>query len=513
MVTDEHDCLYRARHDDAEAAEARVADLEQQLAQSEVKLALVSAANAKLNKQIYGKQSERMPSVSDVLAKESRGKNGPVDDAAKREKTQAVRKANAEARSAAAVEEHEHAYVDHEARVCPCCSGEAKTISSKKSTTTYIYVNGYFKTRVVYRETVACSCGDYIHSAAPPAKVLGQSKYSSTFIAFLIVAKVLDAIPVYRLEKRFKRTGIPMARSSMNDLVNKTGHALRILVQRLFEIIAEQQVVLADETTLPVKATGKTKRGFIWTFIAKVLVGDEDDEDAERTLVAYRFSKTRSGETPVKILGESSGVLVVDAYSGYNNVSGSTGRERAACLAHVRRKFFDAGGEPAQKALALILDVYRVEHDASERGIVRTEEHAELRRTKSRAAMNAFRQWLKDNAGKHGPKSGLGNAIRHALGNWDRLIVFVDNVDVPVDNNESERALRPIAKGRDNWLYAGNDEAAHNIATLLSLAACCEANGINPEQYLADVLERIETHPQSRLDELLPHLWRPLASG
>ena len=506
MVTEEHDCLYRARHDAAEAAEARVAELEQQVE-------LLASANAKLNKQLYGKQSERMPSVSEVLAKEDRDGADPKRDNAKRKKTRAIRKANAEARSAAAVEEHEHAYVDDDARVCPCCSGEAKTISTKKSTATYIYVNGYFKKRVVYRETVACSCGDYIHSAAPPAKVLGQSKYSSTFIAFLIVAKVLDAIPVYRLEKRFKRSGIPMPRSSMNDLVNKTGHALRILVQRLFELIAEQKVVLADETTLPVKATGKTKRGYIWTFIARFLLGGDDDEDeTERTLVAYRFSKTRSGETPLEILGESDGVLVVDAYSGYNEVTGTAGRERAACLAHVRRRFFDAGGEPAQKAMALILDVYRVEHEASERGIVRTVEHAELRRTKSQAAMNAFRQWLEDNAGKHAPKSGLGNAIRHALGNWDRLCVFIDNVDVPVDNNESERALRPIAKGRDNWLYAGNDEAAQNIATLLSLTACCEANGINPEHYLADVLERIETHPQSRIDELLPHLWRPLSS-
>ena len=152
MVTEEHDCLYRARHDAAEAAEARVAELEQ-------KVELLAAANAKLNKQLYGKQSERMPSVSEVLSKEKRDRDDPKDNAAKREKTRAVRKANAEARSAAAVEEHAQSYVDDDARICPSCSGDAKTISSKKSTTTVVYVNGYFKNRIVHRETVACSCG------------------------------------------------------------------------------------------------------------------------------------------------------------------------------------------------------------------------------------------------------------------------------------------------------------------------------------------------------------------
>jgi len=506
MVTEEHDCIYRARHDVTEAAEARVAELEEQVAQ-------LAATNAKLNKQLYGKQSERMPPVSEVLSKERQAKGDQSDKEARQKKTQATRKANAKKRDFAAVEEHEDLYVEEAARICPSCSGEAKTIhaqgkSSPQTTTIVVYVNGYFKKRVIHRETVACACGDYIHTAAPPAKILGQSKYGSSFVSFLAVAKIFDAIPIYRLEKRFKRCGIPMARSSMNDLVNKAGLALRILVGRLFELIAEQQVVLADETTLPVKATGKTKRGYIWTFIARSLVSSEDDDD-ERILVGYRFSKTRSGKTPVEVLGGSDGVLVADAYSGYNEVTGTDGRERAACLAHVRRKFFDAGGEPAKQALALILDVYRVEHEATERGIVRTKEHAELRRTKSRSAMAAFHRWLEDNREKHGPRTGLGNAIRHSLENWDRLSVFIDNVDVPVDNNASERALRPIAKGRDNWLYAGNDEAAQNIATLLSLTASCEANGINPEAYLADVLDRVETHPQARLDELLPHLWRP----
>jgi transposase len=364
---------------------------------------------------------------------------------------------------------------------------------------------------VVHRETVACGCGSYVHTAPPPPRVLGQSKYGAGFVAHLAVSKVLDSIPVYRMEKRFKRMGIPMARSTMNSLVLGAGFELTSLHNRILQLIAEQGVVLADETSLPVQQPKKTKRGFVWTFSARLNLGGDDDD--EPVLIAYRYSKDRSGRTPSQILGGTNGVLVVDGFTGYNAVTQVDGRTRAACLAHVRRKFFDArsGHEAtADEALRLILDVYRVEHEATERGIVRTDEHAELRRTRGREAMDALHRWLLAHEEKFPPRSSqLGNAIRHALKNWERLTVFLDDATVPVDNNASERALRPIAKGRDNWLFAGNDDAAEKLCALLGICATCEANGVNPEAYLADVLPCLATHPACQLDELLPHRWVP----
>src|SRR5690606_3045396 len=160
-----------------------------------------------------------------------------------------------------------------------------------------------------------------------------QVKDGARFIAHLVVAKVLDSIPIYRLEKRFKRVGIPMARSTMGDLVNKCGVDAGILARRVLELIAAQHAVLADETSLPVKATGKTKRGFSWTFSARRF-GSSDDDDDGGVLVAYRYSQDRSGQTPAQVLGGSAGVLLVDGYTGYNNVTTVDGRTRAACLAH-----------------------------------------------------------------------------------------------------------------------------------------------------------------------------------
>lgn len=491
----EHNCQYREL---AEELSERVVVLETKLAEQEAKFA---AELAQLKKALLGPKSERMPSPKKALG-----------DKADPAQTQANRKAKAKEREEACVEEHEENLVADDERTCPACGNAARSLGSTKTSTVIDYVPGYFRRRVVHRETVACDCGDYIKTAPPPPRVLGQSKYGGGFAAHLVVSKLLDSIPVYRMEKRFKRLGVPMARSTMNALVLRAGEALFPVHDRLEKLVAKQPVVLADETSLPVvqKDKRKCKRGFVWTFNARLQLGD-DDEDA--VLVTHRYCADRSGQTPAEILGGTTGVLVVDGYTGYNAVTKVDGRTRAACLAHVRRKFFDArSGAPAaaEEALGLILDVYRVEHAALAAGIVRTPEHAKLRATDGREAMDRFAEFLAEHAPKHTPSSAFGSAIRHARNNWDRLTVFLDDVNVPVDNNASERALRPVAKGRDNWLFAGNDEAAKRLMALLGLCSTCEANGINPELYLADVLARLDTHPMSRVDELLPHRWAAL---
>jgi transposase len=208
----------------------------------------------------------------------------------------------------------------------------------------------------------------------------------------------------------------------------------------------------------------------------------------------------------------TTGTLVIDGYTGYNRVTDVDGRDRAGCLAHVRRKIFEAlptAPEAARRGLELILEVYRVEHEAKARKIVRTEEHRAMRQTRSREAMEQLRQWLIDEQPKHVPKSPLGGAISYALNQWERLLCFIGNVDIPVDNNASESALRVVALGRKNFLFVGDLEAGSHLATLYSLVSTCEARDIDPVAYLKDVLMRVDTHPASRIDELLPHNWTP----
>lgn len=357
---------------------------------------------------------------------------------------------------------------------------------------------GYFRRRVVLRETLSCTCGEYVVTAPCLDKTTDKTRYASGFVAHLIVSKCSDAIPLYRLEKQYQRIGVPIARSTMTDLFHRNAAVLTPLVNRLIARVKASDIVLADETTI--RMQGTVKRAYLWTFVA------------DRT-ITYVFSTSRSGETPAVVLGGSKGTLVVDAFTGYNKVTVAEGRTRAGCLAHVRRKFFDAreAAPAATTALEIIREIYIVERDVKERGLVGTDEHLALRRTRSRPLLAKLFCLLRKERGRHLPKGPMGKAVRYALDNHRALTRFTRDPRIPPDNNRSEVALRIVALGRKNFFFVGNEDAGDNIAGLYSLVATCEAHGKNPLAYLTDVLDRIGSHPQSQIDELLPDRWKPVA--
>jgi transposase len=370
-----------------------------------------------------------------------------------------------------------------------------RRLGDGKETVMFEYVPGYFVRQRHVQEKQACRCGEYIVTADPPRKVVEGGRYGAGFIAHLVVMKCADSIPLHRLAKQYQRLGIPMSRSTLTDLFHAAAEKVAPLSQRLLQRIAQADIVQADETSMMMQRPNR--RGFVWTFIAE-------------NLIAYRFSPDRSGETPQQVLGGTHGTLVVDAYTGYNRVTDVEGRERSSCLAHARRKFFEALPAPeARRGMELILDVYRVEHEAKAQGIVRTPAHLALRQTKGRQAMETFKAWLEDEKDRHAPKTPLAVAIGYARNRGETLTRFLDDVRIPVDNNASERALRVVALGRKNFLFVGDPETGANLAGLYSLVATCDANDVDPVAYLQDVMLRVDTHPASRIDELLPDRWRP----
>ncbi|HEX8702482.1 MAG TPA: IS66 family transposase, partial [Myxococcaceae bacterium] len=268
-------------------------------------------------------------------------------------------------------------------------------------------------------------------------------------------------------------------------------------------VISQAAVVWADETPLRVLEVKKTHLGYLWTFLTQ--------NEQGQWLIGYRFSMSRSGKTPLQVLEGTLGALVVDAYTGYNPVTVPGGRVRVGCWAHVRRKFFEAlsTAPEAQQALDFILSLYRVEHEAAQTGVVRMLAHRALRQHKSRPVLEALHAWLTAQLPLHLPKGPMGQALSYTLNQWQALSRFVNDEQLPLDNNRSEGALRKVALGRKNFLFVGHQAAGENLAGLYALVATCEANGINPEQYLADVLLRVQTHPNSRIDQLLPHRWQP----
>ncbi len=374
-----------------------------------------------------------------------------------------------------------------------------------ESSATYEYVPGHFVRRVHKRQKAACTCGQYIVTAPPPPKLLAGGQYGAGFVAFLIVEKCADSIPIHRIEKRFGRLGIPISRSTMNDLVHAAAELVRPLVARLEKRVAALDVVLADETSMRIQ--DRPKRGFVWVFQGY-------DESSGGQLVLYVFAVDRSGETPAKILGGTTGALVVDGYTGYNNVTDPDGRARGGCWSHLRRKIFEARStsapEDTDRALALIRDIFRVEHDASEQRIVRSPAHLALRAQRSKPLVDEFFRWALAKSAGVLPKSPLGEALRYATNQRARLELFLTDARIPIHNNASEARLRVIALARHNYLFFGHPRAGRNFAGLYSLVGSCIANGVEPTEYLTDILPRIrDATSDERLDALLPDRWQP----
>lgn len=479
-----------------EEAERLRGDLERQREEAGRQAARVGELQAQLavlQRRVFGPLSEKMPTPKEAIRRQegTNGRNGPA--------AQETRRERAGQRAALPEVAVPHA-VPEAGRVCPNCgSTDLEPLGGGEVS----YETDYeppraFRRRHV-RETLRCRhCRQGIVTAPPPVRVIEGGHYGPGLLAHIVVAKCADALPLHRQEKQWERLGVPLSRSTLTDLFHLVAALLAPLVERLRERIREQAVVHADETHHRIQAVGKTVRGWMWTFLSG-------------PLIAYVFAASRSGKTPAAVLGTTTGTLVVDAYTGYNRVTTPDGRTRAGCLAHARRHFFDAlpTAPEAKFALDRILDVYHVEHDAVERGVVRQAEHLALRRARAGPAMAALREWMDREGPRHPPRSPLGAAIGYARNNWGPLTRFLDDAAVPVDNNAAERALRPVAMGRKAFLFVGHEQAGRNLAGLYSLVATCEACGVNPEAYLADVLIRIQTHPQSRIDELLPDRWTP----
>jgi transposase len=450
----------------------------------------------KLKRQLLGPKSEKMPGVEKELRRDKK-----VDREAALRTRRERRKAKADLPKATTLHP-----VPAAERQCPKCGRtNLRRLGRGRETVVYEYVPAKVIAHHHLRETLSCPCGEYVKTAELPLKWAEKSQYAPSLVAHLIVAKCADSIPLYRLEKDFHRIGLPISRSTMTDLYHRAAELLAPLVARLLALIRAAEIVRADETSKRVLAEGHCRTGFIWTFRARV----------PEPLIAYVFAPSRSGETPRRILGGSKGELVVDGYTGYNTVISVNGRERVGCHAHLRRYFFEAlptASLEARRALDFILDLYRVEHLARASGIEGTEEHLALRQSKSAPIRDEFKTWIDRMRGQTPPKSPLGEALRYATNQWVHLGRFLADAGIPLDNNESESALRRVALGRKNFLFVGNDVAGEHLAGLYSLVATCEANDVNPLEYLPDVLERINTHPASKIDDLLPHRWTRAAS-
>jgi transposase len=465
---DDHKCGWREH---ALQLAARVADVEAQL--------------ATLRRTAFGKKSEKAKKLPPVP------KPPPTPEAVDEK-----RRTRAAAREETMETEVEHTPVPDADKVCSLCGGsDFRPVGAGKSCDVLEFIGAHFRRRRLVRETLACRCGGCVITAPAPPRWSAKTRYASSFVAYLAVSKCRGSMPFYRLESLAKSATAPIARSTMNELFHRAAAKLRRLDVALFEAIRGDYLVLADETTF--KLTSQSSKAFIWTFLGHSLTG-------------FRFALSRAGSVATEALKDSKGVLVCDDYSGYNAVTGQGRRRRCGCLAHARRKYFDAGNVPeAHEALALIGFIYAVEHEAERRGVLGTDEHAQLRQAFSRPAYYALLQLARRLRRLHAPKTLLGRAARYTTSNSLALRAFLDDVRIPPDNNRSENSIRIVALGRKNWLFVQSEDAGNNVAIVYSLIESCERASVNPIAYLTDVLDRIDGVDDADLRELLPDRWKP----
>lgn len=392
---------------------------------------------------------------------------------------------------------------------CPSCGGQLRRIGSD-ITETLDYVPGRFKVVRHGRGAFSCRACDTVVQAPAPFHAIARGRAGPGLLAHIVVAKFDDHLPLYRQAEIFAREGVTLETSTLSGWVGATAAALMPLVELLRrDVIAGSAVLHGDDTPVPILApgTGKTRTGRLWTYVR-----DERPHGGTRPPAAVFFaSSDRKGVRPLAHLATFSGVLQADGYAGFNGLYVKGRITEAACWAHVRRKFFDVHAATqsavAHEALERIGALYDIERDI--RGQP-PDQRRQNRQARSHPLAKALRTWAEATAPQLSGRSDLAGAFRYMLARWAALTRVFDDGRIALDNNPAERALRGVAIGRKNYLFAGSDRGADRAAALYSLIETAKLNDIDPEAYLRDVLSRIADHPASKLAELLPWRWKPL---
>jgi len=330
-----------------------------------------------------------------------------------------------------------------------------------------------------------------------PPEALPKSKAAPGLVADVIVSKLVDHLPLYRQEQRYDRQGFPIARSTLCGWLAEAADVLTPLWERLKEQVLAANIVNTDDTPVPVQDPDREhcRIGRIWTYVS-------------RHGTVYDATEDRSRDGPLAFLQGYQGFLQCDAYAGYDELfrrSQGTIIE-VGCWAHARRKFVEAqktSPREAHEAVARIKQLYAVEHEAK---AFDAAARRSLRQEKSVPLLEALRTWLEPLAVTALPKSPLGEAVTYARNQWAALNVYVTDGALAMDNNLAERAVKPFAIGRKNWLFFGSDDGGRRLAILSSFTANCQQFGVNPWTWLNETLTRLPTLPADQLPALLPTL-------
>jgi len=397
-------------------------------------------------------------------------------------------------------------------RLCPACGHERREIGVETSKQ-YDYKPAEVFVIEHQRVKYACKCCEGEVVIAPkPAQPIDRGLPGPGLAAQIIVDKYQDHVPLYRSEARFQRLGVTLPRSTMCDWMAACAQLLLPLYRLLIEHVVQSKVLHTDDTTVPVRDERQSthRYGRLWDYLG----------DAEHPGVVFDYTTSHARDGPAEFLRTFQGFLQADAYGGYDGIYAGSGGTivEVGCWAHARNKFKEAQATDPERALAAkawVRQLYDVEDEAKAEiarlhlvGTAAAAVFLRLRQEKSVPLLTSFYQWLLAQKAEVLPKSPIAAAINYVLNQWQALQRYTSDGDLHIDNNLSERTLKLIGIGRNNWLFVGSDQGGHTAAVLFSFTATCKHLGIDTFAYLRDVFTRLPTQPPDRVEELLPHRWQ-----
>jgi transposase len=386
---------------------------------------------------------------------------------------------------------------------CNCCGKDLHLVGEETSER-YEFIPAVMKVIEDVRLKYACNCT--MKRADKPAQPIEKSTAGASVLAQVIVSKFGDHLPLHRQEKMFARHGVEISRKTMGGWLAQCGDRMELLYAAAKKVLFQSKVVGTDDTGVKVldPSLNFARTGRIWPYLG----------DVHHPVVLYDYTATRGRDGPAKFLEGYTGYLQADAYSVYDAFfKPARGLIEVGCMMHARRYFIkalDTDQPHMGPALHLIARLYAVEDRG--RGLT-GQQRLELRRRLSGPVMEKLNRYLLKIRDEVLPKSPAARAVRYALNQWEALTRFLKDGDLEIDNGATERASRDIAIGRGNWTFFGSDAGGRTAAILMSFIAMCKRNGVEPFAWFRDVLTRMAMHQINRIDELLPHNWKVLASA
>src|ERR1019366_1843314 len=385
---------------------------------------------------------------------------------------------------------------------CPDCGGHLRQFGEDVAEQLE-YIPESFKVIRHVRPKFACSGCDRVVEAPAPSRPIERGVAGPGLLAHALVSKFADHLPLYRQSEIYARQGVEIERSTLAGWVGGASELLAPLIDAIQKHVLAGAKLHADDTPMPVLApgSGKTKTGRLWTYVRDDRPAGKDTAPA----VWFAYSEDRKGEHPRQHLKNFKGGLQADAYAGFHHLYGDGAIYEVACWAHARRKFHEIHAIHASptttEALARIGALYAIEDEVRGKS---ADLRLSVRQARARPLLDDLRKWMEKALHSLSAKSETAGAIRYALSRWRALTRYTEDGLLEIDNSAAERALRAVALGRKNYLFAGSDCGGERAAAMYSLIGSAKLNGLDPEFYLRTVLTQIADHPISRIEELLP---------